>query len=213
MLLKHLKNSLNTWGKPTKFKRSYELLPDGRHSVKWVGSKGNKGQEIYIGTDPDGNIIKCFVCGTPCLTSVVKYQRKNDDHKKRHTCTRKCQEELTRNPKWNPLYIKRDDNGWFIDNNTGYKVRRYRPILGKPRVKEFYHRYVMEQHLGRKLLPSEHIHHIDMDKLNNNISNLWLCSQNNHLKSHHSINPLIKKLIKKGILKFNLETGIYYLEE
>ena len=66
MLLKHLKNSLNTWGKPTKFKRSYELLPDGRHSVKWVGSKGNKGQEIYIGTDPDGNIIKCFVCGTPC---------------------------------------------------------------------------------------------------------------------------------------------------
>tara|TARA_Y100000310_G_C20432653_1_gene692225 strand:- start:63 stop:716 length:654 start_codon:yes stop_codon:yes gene_type:complete len=212
MLLEHLKNSLNTSGKPTKFKRTYELLPDGRHNVKWIGSKGNKSQSIYTEYDPDGNRIKCFVCGIHCLTEVVKYQRKNGDHKKRHTCTRKCQNVLTGATSWNPQYIERDDEGWFYDNYTGYIIRRYRPILGKPRIKEFYHRYVMEQHLGRKLLSIEHIHHIDMDKLNNDISNLWLCNHIDHLNSHHSTKILIKPLIEKGIIGFDNTKGKYYLE-
>ncbi len=211
MLLEHLKNSLNTWGKPTMYKRTYELLPDGRHSVKWIGSKGNKGQEIFIDKEPDGAPIKCFICGIPCLTSAVKYQRTNGDHKKRHTCTRKCQDKLTGPTKWNPLYIERDDEGWFLDNHTGYIIRRYRPVLGKPRVKEFYHRYIMEQHLGRKLLSTEYVHHKDMDKTNNKLSNLWVCNHTDHLDAHHSTNDLIKPLMEMGIMAFNEETGKYYL--
>lgn len=41
------------------------------------------------------------------------------------------------------------------------------------------HRLVMEQHLGRKLLPKENVHHKDGDRLNNDISNLelWSTSQ------------------------------------
>lgn len=38
------------------------------------------------------------------------------------------------------------------------------------------HRYVMEEHLGRKLLADETVHHISGDKLDNDISNLELWS-------------------------------------
>lgn len=47
------------------------------------------------------------------------------------------------------------------------------------------HRYVMEQHLGRKLKRTEHVHHIDHDKTNNDISNLRLCNGDSEHKLLH----------------------------
>lgn len=56
----------------------------------------------------------------------------------------------------------------------GY-VKIYLP--GHPRVhknKVFEHIFVMEKHLGRYLKKGEVVHHIDRNKVNNNISNLML---------------------------------------
>lgn len=48
------------------------------------------------------------------------------------------------------------------------------------------HRFVMEQHLGRYLEPSEVVHHIDENPSNNNISNLKLySSQSDHISDAH----------------------------
>lgn len=50
------------------------------------------------------------------------------------------------------------------------------------------HRKIMEDHIGRKLLPfpQEVVHHIDGNKLNNHISNLQLMSASEHMKLHYN---------------------------
>ena len=74
------------------------------------------------------------------------------------------------------------------------------------------HRYVMEQHLGRKLLHNEIVHHIDENKSNNNISNLQIMSKSEHSKLHQINNAnRIKGVIKsnsKKILQLDLDNNI-----
>jgi hypothetical protein len=66
----------------------------------------------------------------------------------------------------------------YIDDGGYLNFRRY----GRE------HRIVMEKHLGRKLTNQETVHHIDGNKLNNDINNLFLfpnCSM--HFEYHHHI--------------------------
>lgn len=46
------------------------------------------------------------------------------------------------------------------------------------------HRFVVEAHIGRKLSSSECVHHIDGNKLNNDISNLEIMTFAEHAKTH-----------------------------
>lgn len=83
--------------------------------------------------------------------------------------------------------------GWHIDP-SGYKHITDKTTLelfpftetmarkpgGKGKTRAIpLHRMVMAEHLGRALLPTEQVHHIDGNKLNNDISNLQL-----HQKQH-----------------------------
>jgi len=52
---------------------------------------------------------------------------------------------------------------------------------GKRRTQS-YPRYLMEQHLGRELLESEEVDHIDNDHTNNDISNLQLLTKKENLQ-------------------------------
>lgn len=47
------------------------------------------------------------------------------------------------------------------------------------------HVVVMETHIGRALAPGECVHHIDENKLNNDIRNLQLMTRSSH-QSHHA---------------------------
>ena len=51
-----------------------------------------------------------------------------------------------------------------------------------------YHREVVEKHIGRKLTQKEVVHHIDENRLNNNISNLMLFkTTGEHGKYHKAL--------------------------
>ena len=81
-----------------------------------------------------------------------------------------------------PIKTKRNPDG---DGhiNQGYQTFK----INKKTIHE--HRRVMEEHLGRKLLPfpKEVIHHIDGNKLNNHISNLMVMSASEHQKLHQKL--------------------------
>jgi hypothetical protein len=49
------------------------------------------------------------------------------------------------------------------------------------------HRHVMESFLGRTLLPSELVHHINHDKHDNRIENLEVVTRSEHKKLHPEI--------------------------
>ena len=49
---------------------------------------------------------------------------------------------------------------------------------------------------------NEVLHHIDLDKHNNSIENLYLCNNKKHLQIHRQIEKLIKPLMESGKIIF-----------
>lgn len=73
------------------------------------------------------------------------------------------------------------------------------------------HVYVMECFLKRGLKPGEIVHHIDGDKTNNNIENLFLTTVNEHNKLHGASERIVFELVKLGKVRFNRELARYEL--
>lgn len=90
---------------------------------------------------------------------------------------------------------------------TGYKYH----IEYDKRV--YTHREKMEEQIGRKLSDTEIVHHIDGNKSNDDIENLYLCKNNSeHQLLHNQLEKIAFELIKTGRIIFNKENGQYYLQ-
>jgi len=88
------------------------------------------------------------------------------------------------------------------------------------------HRYVMEKYLakqpereisqkslldGKFLKPNYIVHHINLDKLDNRLENLWVCEEHKgHNSVHASLLDTVSPLIKAGFLSF--KKGNYFLD-
>lgn len=100
--------------------------------------------------------LKCKICVNP----ISKYGTL--------FCSREC--FFKYNSQENHWYwkggIKTRPDGYIRDSKTD----------------QYIHRIVMEKYLGRKLDTTEHIHHIDGNPKNNEISNLLILTNSEHRK-------------------------------
>lgn len=75
------------------------------------------------------------------------------------------------------------------------------------------HRQVMEEHLGRKLTETEIVHHIDGNRNNNNLNNLFLTNTKGHSLAHRSLELIGYWLVQNNFINFDLGTGTYTLTD
>ena len=76
----------------------------------------------------------------------------------------------------------------YYNKSTGYKQIFYSNKVNGV------HRYIMEQHLGRKLSKDEIVHHINEDKTDDRIENLLVMSRAEHSR-HHNYKGLSNRII------------------
>lgn len=114
--------------------------------------------------------VSCIQCGKP-----MPIQRKPGGtvNRQKRLCSTECRSLFrrlgyqTRHPEQQPT-TREQANGYIRIIVPGKD--------GEPSRHTFEHRYVMEQHLGRKLYPEETVHHRDGNRQHNLIENLELFS-------------------------------------
>lgn len=75
---------------------------------------------------------------------------------------------------------------WGRDNARGFRITKtgYVEITRGPNKGKLQHRVIMEEILGRPLLKTEQVHHINRDRTDNRPCNLKLCTAKQHSLEH-----------------------------
>jgi hypothetical protein len=98
-----------------------------------------------------------------------------------------------------PLGARRQDsNGYWL-----VKVREGGGRWDKEHV------LVAERQIGRRLLPDEHVHHINGVKTDNRPENLYVCTRAQHSRAHGSFAALLPSLVEDGSVVFDRTIGRY----
>ena len=165
----------------------------------------------------DGLYSSCIYC--------CRDRRKTKPFKPGNRQPRFC--EICGNPFIPSYYQLRHGHGMFCSNackNVGKSGKRSANWKDSTKARGYVcvhehstapmrrlHRLVMEKHIGRKLTSSDVVHHINLIKDDNSISNLLLCNRSEHRKIHFSLESLVAQLMSRGMLFFDHKTSSYRL--
>lgn len=136
----------------------------------------------------------CGKCGNPFSLATKSYNKKNPDRYDHLIGTK-----ITDSHGYTQLYVS---------NDYKYKTKETSSVYGG-RIRE--HIHVMQEHINRPLKKGEVVHHIDGNKSNNDISNLDLCTVQEHNSCHAKIEKIVFELYKKGIVKYDNIDKLYFL--
>ena len=151
--------------------------------------------------------LKCYVCGIDCLQAWTTWKKG-----RKATCTRECMDRGM----FHDMQDKHDGKWWdeYSDNNLlGYKERKRKdPETGKIVRKKRY-QDTFEKHNDRSQKEGYHLHHINMCKTDDYISNLDELSAKDHLLMHGTYNLLCKPLMEQGIIGYKSNKGYYLIKK
>lgn len=102
---------------------------------------------------------------------------------RRHLSRGYCTRHYQRWSKNLPLDVPKYDNR---KNKKGWIMGGYRWISTPDRGEILEHRYVMEQHIGRRLDTDELVHHKNGDKIDNRLCNLEIMGRPEHTAHHRA---------------------------
>lgn len=106
--------------------------------------------------------------------------------------------------------------GRFIDHHGYVMVHIVKDVTDRPSGWTSYrkeHILRIEAKIGRLLKKGEVVHHIDGDRQNNALSNLWLSDNTGHKAAHQSLQYLGYLAVRSGEVIFDCEIGKYTLKE
>ena len=118
------------------------------------------------------------VCSKECKGKLNSLQHRNGFYKICKKCGEKFWVSHSKEKYHKPKYCSRKcyiptERGKAISID-GYYVISLKKV----------HRTIMEEHIGRKLLSKEIVHHINHDKVDNRLENLQIVTRSEHNKIH-----------------------------
>ena len=150
----------------------------------------------------------CFECGEIYNTREDSVKRGRKRRGGNVDLCRKCS-CITKYKNTHLSLTMKDHVNWKggVQYKGGYK----KIYMGDGRYKAE-HRIIVEEKIKRKLSSKEHVHHIDLNKLNNDINNLYICSNKEHVRMHFSAMKIGFSLFGEKIW-FDNGSNIYVREK
>jgi HNH endonuclease len=106
--------------------------------------------------------------------------------------------------------------GRFVDHYGYVMVHIVKNVIDRPSGWTSYrkeHILIMEEEIGRPLGKGELVHHIDGDRQNNDLNNLWLSDNTGHKAAHQSLQHLGYLAVRSGEVVFDSTAGKYKLKD